>query len=220
VVDSPMRELVVCTARGAGDPPFALPGLVPVVDRCEAEGVVVDLPHGDPGARVRFGRHRPVDAVGWCTPGASLPAGLADRYDEWFRLRCTAHVGWRPAEGDEPDPLDVVKQVSFLVAADGYGEERFRAHYRHHVDVARRHMPALWQYVQNDVVDVSDGTEGAAGIVAVSELWFGSTDDFLHRYFPSEEDAEQLRAHEDFLDLTRASSFIATSHVAAPGARA
>ena len=93
--------------------------------------------------------------------------------------------------------------------------DEFRSHYRDHVEVARRHMPALWQYRQHDVIDVHGAQRDVgAGIVAVSELWFRSVDDFLHRYFASPQDEAEFRSHEGFLDLAKAFSFVCSSHVA------
>ena len=79
-------------------------------------------------------------------------------------------------------------------------------------------MPALWQYVQNDVVGAEGNAAAAEGVMAVSELWFRTTDDFLNRYFPSEADRRAFSAQEGFLDLTQATSFVCTSHrLAQPG---
>jgi hypothetical protein len=71
------------------------------------------------------------------------------------------------------------------------------------------------------VVEIG-GTDAAAadGYVAVSVLWFRTTDDFLHRYFASPEDQAQFTAQEGFLDLTKAFSLVLTSHPGAgPAAR-
>lgn len=213
-----IRDLVVLTSRdGApadGAPP--IDGVSPFVDRGGgAASPVIDLPHPNREARARFGRRRRlgVDALVWLRPGDPVPPSLASSYDESFRMTLHAHVGWRPPAGGAVDPSDVVKQVSLLAAADRYGEERFRAHYRHHVEVARRHMPALWQYVQHDVTRSSACTDATKAIVAVSELWF-RTEDFLHHYFPSQEDEDRFRSHEGFLDLSRAVSFVCMSHTA------
>jgi hypothetical protein len=217
------RDLVILTARdGNSDPSVAAHGFEPVVDRGRSGLPLVDLPHGDEAARARFGRRRrlPMDALVWLPEGDAVPAALASSYAEAVRYTVVDHVGWRPYAYDPADPADVVKQVSLLAASDGYGEEVFRAHYRHHVGVARRHIHALWQYVQNDVVAVQGGSEHEQAITAVSELWFHHTDDFVNRYFPTPRDEEVFRSHEDFLDLTKAASFIATSHVLdAPGGR-
>jgi hypothetical protein len=177
-------------------------------------GAIVDVPHPHEEARRRFGRRTqfPAAALAW-TPAPVVGAGLAFALDE--------HVGWLAPDGDDPDPTDVVKQVSFLHKADDYDLDRFRRHYRHHVEVARRHMHTLWQYVQYDVVAVegSAAAEGT-GIVAVSVLWFRSTDDFLHRYFASPQDQADFQAEEGFLDLPKAFSFVVTSHPSsAPNAR-
>jgi hypothetical protein len=209
--------------RGAapGEPPTALAGTGPWVDRSHpADGPVLDLPHPNAEARSRFGRRPgiPVDAVVWLAPGEAVPSPVDGAYAESYRMTVTTHVGWRPS-ATEADPADVVKQVSLLAAAPGYSTERFREHYRHHVALARQHMPALWQYVQNDVEASTATTDAGRAIVAVSELWFATTDDFCHRYFPSPADQEAFSAQEGFLDLTKAISFVCASHTLAGAGR-
>jgi hypothetical protein len=184
----------------------ALPG---EAARARADSVL-DVPHGNVGARERFSRPGPfpVAALEWrpdSTP--TRPAPLT------FTVR--EHVGWLADEAEvaDADPADVVKQVSFLQASSTVTPEEFRSHYRDHVGVARRHMPNLWQYVQYDVTGVAasapDLVRAAAGFTAVSVLWFRSTDDFLNRYFASAEDEAEFRSHEGFLDLSRAFTFVA-----------
>jgi hypothetical protein len=217
-----MRDLVILERRRAAEEeaPSALPGVTPQVDRrpeADPSGAslpLLDLPHRDEEARRRFGTRPPIaiDALAWLAPGADLPAAWSEVYLESFRLAVRAHPGWPAPPDDVADPHDVVKQVSFLHAAAGYAEARFRAHYRRHVEVARRHMPALWQYVQNDVTAAHGDALEARGVVAVSELWFRTTDDFLNRYFPSEADQREFSSHEDFLELSQATSFVCTSH--------
>jgi EthD domain len=168
---------------------------------------VVDVAHPDDAARRRFGRRGGFDAAAlvW-TDGESVDAGGPS-----FRLE--EHVGWLAPDAGDADPVDVVKQVSFLQKSASVDLDEFRTHYRHHVELARRHMPTLWQYVQYDVTGI-DGprAEPAVGIVAVSTLWFRTTDDFLNRYFASPEDQAAFQAEEGFLDLTKAFSFVVTSH--------
>jgi hypothetical protein len=179
-----------------------------------ARPALLDLPHAHDDARAKFARRGrvPIDGLWW---GTDRPPGL-DVLAPSLLITVESHVGWPAATATSADPDDVVKQVSFLWATEGVPIEEFRAHYRAHVEVARRHMPALWQYVQNDVVDIApvDGPAepGAQGLVAISELWFRTTDDFLHHYFPSPADEAEFRSHEGFLDLTKASSFICSSH--------
>lgn len=219
-----MRDLVILERRaGLADVDVASKAFAkPVVVTEEGETPVLDLPHHDSDARDLFGRKFPIaiDALVWLPAGGALPAPWAESYSERFRLNVQPHLGWRPPPGTIADPRDVVKQVSFLHASEGTDDETFRAHYRHHVEVARRHMPALWQYVQNDVVGARGDARSADGVMAVSELWFETTDDFLNRYFPSEEDRREFSAQEGFLDLSQATSFVCTSHrLAVPGKR-
>jgi hypothetical protein len=182
---------------------------------------IVDVPHANASVRERFSRPGPfaIDALVWASaaaPATDVATTLTFTLEE--------HVGWPAPDDDDADPGEVVKQVSFLRAADGYGEAEFRVCYRHHVAVARRHMPTLWQYVQYDVTGVAGPdpatVRAATGIVAVSVLWFRTTDDFLHRYFASPQDAIEFRSHEGFLDLSGAFTFVAGCELApSPAAR-
>ena len=183
---------------------------------------VLDLPHPDADVRHRFSRPGlfAVDAL-WWTDGA-IASPPSERLAVDLEFTVETHVGWDATDTDDVDPDDVVKQVSFLHASEGTSLDEFRAHYRDHVEVARTHMPALWQYRQNDVVDVSGAQRATgAGVVAISELWFRSTDDFLHRYFASPAAQAEFRSHEGFLDLPKAFSFVCSSHALGdePGAR-
>jgi hypothetical protein len=175
---------------------------------------VLDLPHANKDARNLFGRTMPivVDALAWLPTGEALPISWSEAYFERFRLNVRGHAAWCPPANESADAPDVVKQVSFLHASAGPDEKIFRDHYRRHVELARRHMPALWQYIQNDVEAAEGDAHQAVGVVAVSELWFRTTDDFLNRYFPSEVDRQAFSAQEGFLDLTQATSFICSSH--------
>lgn len=219
-----MRELAILerkagSARGAEgevrSAALGVPTTAPTIVTEHDSRPVLDLPHRNEEARVLFGRQSPIaiDALAWLPKGSALPEPWSEIFAERFRLSVAAHVGWRPPPAESSaDPSDSVKQVSFLHASAGTDEKAFRAHYRHHVELARRHMPALWQYVQNDVEGASDDAIPAAGVVAVSELWFRTTDDFLNRYFPSEADRREFSSQEGFLDLSQATSFICTSH--------
>jgi hypothetical protein len=168
---------------------------------------IVDLPHPHEEARRRFGRRTAfaAPALAWTNDDQPTAAG-----GPTFALR--EHVGWLARDLDAVDPVDVVKLVSFLHKSDSVDTAQFRASYRHHVDVARRHMHTLWQYVQYDVDAITGpNAEPAHGIVAVSVLWFRSTDDFCNRYFASPEDQAQFQSEEGFLDLPKAFSFVVTS---------
>jgi hypothetical protein len=173
---------------------------------------VLDVPHGNEEARRRFARagQFPIDAL-WWTGGADA-APVPEPFTSDLAFAVETHIGWDAPGSDAADPDDAVKQISFLHASEGTSLDEFRSHYRDHVGVARAHMPALWQYRQHDVIDVI-GPERAigAGIVAISELWFRSTDDFLHRYFASPADEAEFRSHEGFLDLSKAFSFVCSS---------
>lgn len=168
---------------------------------------IIDVPHPHEESRRRFGRRTAFAAPALAWTNDDVPAASGG---PTFTLK--EHVGWLARDGDPDDPYDVVKQVSFLHKSDTVDLEEFRASYRHHVEVARRHMHSLWQYVQYDVESLTGPhDEPADGIVAVSVLWFRSTDDFCNRYFASPEDQAQFQSEEGFLDLPKAFSFVVTS---------
>ena len=203
------RDLVVLTRTRPADLPK-----VPVLDLGDpAVGPVLDLPHPDPAALDRFPRRRriPVDGLLWLPEGEPVPATVATAFAEDWRVTVETHAGWRPDPTTAPGPDAVVKQVSFLAAADGYGTERFRAHYRDHVALARRLMPTVLQYAQNDVVASTARTPAAQEVVAVSELWF-RLPDFLAPHFRSDEEGDEFRSHEGFLDLPKAVTVAMASH--------
>ena len=180
-------------------------------DHFDPAPTIIDVPHPNEEARRRFGRRTAfaAPALGWTTDSKPAPKG-----GPTFLLR--EHVGWLARDAETADPLDVVKQVSFLHKSDSVDLDEFRASYRHHVEVARRHMHTLWQYVQYDVDSILGPDAGPAqGIVAVSVLWFRTTDDFCNRYFASPEDQAQFQSEEGFLDLSKAFSFVVTSHPSA-----
>ncbi len=202
--------------------------VVPTVGSTAPAGVI-DTGHPDDAARAKFRRPGPfpMAALCWTVVGAA-PPDVPTASGPTFDL--VEHVGWL-APADEiasTDPADVVKQVSFLHASTGVTIDEFRAHYRDHVALARRLMPSLWQYIQYDVHDIQydvheiggDRADRAHGVVAVSVLWFKTTADFVHRYFLTPDDAEEFRSHEGFLDLTKAITFVGTSHpTSGPAAR-
>jgi len=217
-----VQHVQVLTVRegGAGgtavrDLPIVIPSFTAPTDG------VLDLPHADDQARARFSRPGllAVDALWWSD--ADRPGPVPEPFMSDLELTVETHVGWVATDAGDADPRDAVKQVSFLHASAGTPLDEFRSHYRDHVEVARRHMPALWQYRQHDVVDVQGARLGVGGsIVAVSELWFQSVDDFRHRYFASPEDEAEFRSHEGFLDLAKAFSFVCSSDVLGTGEEA
>ena len=214
-----MRDLAILRRRQDTSAASGL-DLRAIVDRVgdsRTDEAVLDLPHPSEEARQRFAARFPItiDGLAWLPEGAALPEAWSAVFDESFRYSVEPIVGWPAPGDDEAIPDDAVKQVSFLHGSDGYSLDAFRSHYRDHVGVARKYMPALWQYVQNDVMAIHGDAPEAKGVLAVSELWFRTTDDFLNRYFPSEEDQRAFSAHEDFLDLRFATSFVCASARAA-----
>jgi len=111
----------------------------------------------------------------WTSDGPpTLPPALT-------AIEMQENVGWLadpgPAVGE---PTPGIKQVSFLHPPDGLAHPEFRVRYRAHVGEARRHMPGLWQYVQDVVEPLPADPQQLHGI---SELWFASVDDFRERYW-------------------------------------
>jgi hypothetical protein len=111
----------------------------------------------------------------WTTDG---PPALASPLTA---VELVEHVGWAADPGPRAgEPTPGIKQVAFLHPPDGLHHDEFRWRYRAHVGEARRHMPGLWQYVQDVVEPLPDDPQQLHGI---SELWFESLDDFRERYW-------------------------------------
>ena len=158
-------------------------------------------------ARARFDfdfRSRSTPWPGWASANLCPPNGLSSTSR---LIHGSSKVGWSAPAEDEALPDDVVKQVSFLHGTEGYSLDAFLDHYR--VGVANKNMPALWQYIQNDVEAIVADARGRGA--RDLELGFRTTDDFVNRYFPSEADQRAFSAHEDFLDLRFATSFVCAS---------
>jgi hypothetical protein len=111
----------------------------------------------------------------WTTDGPpALPDGLE-------AVELQENVGWVADPGPTADaPTPGIKQVSFLHPPDGLSHAEFRVRYRAHVGEARRHMPGLWQYVQDVVEPLPGDPEQLHGI---SELWFETLADYRERYW-------------------------------------
>jgi hypothetical protein len=112
-----------------------------------------------------------------------------------------------------PGPTPGVKQTALLVGAPGIDVPAFRAAYRAHQALTRVHMPGVARYVQNDVI-ATDGP-ASADVIAVSELWFASVEDFHTRYWAGPDSPAEFRSHETFLDLPRACSVVGREWVLA-----
>ena len=114
--------------RGVGPPPRRRPGSRPVLAPGPAPG---RRPVGGPTVTHRVPpravRQRP-------RAHGRDPRGLGRPPTSATPTRTTRSSRCRSSHASAGTPLD-----------------EFRSHYRDHVDVARRHMPALWQYRQHDV---------------------------------------------------------------------
>jgi hypothetical protein len=133
----------------------------------------------------------------------SVVAGVAELSAAFVT---TPHHAWGSFEAGPG-----VAQISLLRAAEGYDLDTFRASYRAHVELAREHMPSVVRYVQHDV-DAVHG-DGADGVLAISELRFASTDDFVDRYWATPESPETFRAHEPWLSRKGTLSLFATERI-------
>ena len=96
----------------------------------------------------------------------------------------------RPIEWDRTWPdgefAPGVKMVSFMQRADGLTHEQFARHWtENHTPLALRHHVGLWNYTQNVVRRAY--TPGGNPIDGVAELHFRTRDDFVNRFFDSDE---------------------------------
>jgi hypothetical protein len=133
-------------------------------------------------------------------PGASLA-----------RVEVVEHVGWMADRAGAPgEATPGIKQVSFLHPPAGLDHAEFRTRYRAHVGEARRHMPGLWQYVQDVVEPLPDDPEQLHGI---SELWFASLDDFRDRYWALPDSHVEEQAEVGQFLSSRTWSLLVTEHV-------
>jgi uncharacterized protein (TIGR02118 family) len=79
-----------------------------------------------------------------------------------------------------------VKMVSFMRRAEGMSHEQFVRHWtERHAPLAQRHHVGLWNYTQNVVRRAL--TPGGDAIDGIAELHFRTRDDFVSRFFDSDE---------------------------------
>ena len=117
-------------------------------------------------------------------PARDLLHGLARRMEVW---RVDSR---RPVEWDRTWPdgefAPGVKMVSFMQRADGITHEQFARHWtEQHTPLAVRHHVGLWNYTQNVVR--RSYTPGGTPIDGIAELHFETRDDFVFRFFDSDE---------------------------------
>lgn len=79
-----------------------------------------------------------------------------------------------------------IKMVSFMQRADALTHEQFVRHWtENHTPLALRHHVGLWNYTQNVVRRAY--TPGGNAIDGVAELHFRTPDDFVYRFFDSDD---------------------------------
>jgi uncharacterized protein (TIGR02118 family) len=88
--------------------------------------------------------------------------------------------------GPDGEPSPGVKMVSFMRRAEGLSHEQFVRHWtERHAPLAQRHHVGLWNYTQNVVRRAL--TPGGDAIDGIAELHFRTRDDFVNRFFDSDE---------------------------------
>jgi hypothetical protein len=193
-------DKVLFAIRGPVDP--RLPSALADADRWSLEvaqpgqSLLVD-------AGLRFDGQALYDALLWCWSfDEGLVAAVGALVDVKAVLHLEESLGW-----DGPLGPDAVKMVSFVVRLPSIDRAKFEQDYSEHVAVARVHHPGVGRYVQNLV---TEGTgEGAAGVEAISELWYPSAEDFLTRFYANEESPAVVKAdNEEYIDFARTRSLI------------
>ena len=159
-----------------GQPRRARPG--PVLARPDAQGLV---PNCDALISLGLTRAHDLDDV----PARDVLHALARRVEVWRVDRPpSARVGARSWPDGEFAPG--VKMVSFMQRADGLTHEQFARHWtENHTPLALRHHVGLWNYTQNVVR--RSYTPGGNAIDGVAELHFRTPDDFVYRFFDSDD---------------------------------
>jgi hypothetical protein len=216
-----MPKLLIALRRGdqVADADFAT-GLAGRLPALLAVGCRWTVELAQPGqgllvtAGLRFEGRAIYDALLWCWFDDQQPAdgdelaGLEPLATVPAVLRLDERPGW-DRSGGEADPLapNAVKMVSFVVRRPEVDRPRFERDYAEHVAVARVHHPGVWRYVQNLVLDGRGA--GAEGVEAVSELWYPSGDDFLTRFYATDESPGVVRTdNEEYMDFSRTRSLI------------
>jgi uncharacterized protein (TIGR02118 family) len=79
-----------------------------------------------------------------------------------------------------------MKQLSFLVRADGMSRDAFAGHWHDvHAPLARKHHPTIWRYVQDVVLERL--TDDSPEIDGLAELSYRSYEDWRDRKYDSDE---------------------------------
>jgi hypothetical protein len=172
-------------------------------DTTSLVGLSFDVPVRGDGLYERFGR-RPVSPPAWDVVAhvwsnrgtdlrdatAALTAHAAstiewdvDEYVVWPYVRSWADGEMTPG----------VKQISFVAKPASLSQAGFEARYQHHRGVAAVHHADTWQYTQN-VVRHAGTDDPARQYAAISEMWFRSVDDLVHRYYTTPVSRQTVQA--------------------------
>ncbi len=117
-------------------------------------------------------------------PERDLLYGLSRQVEVWRVDRHRPIVWTRSWPDGEMAPG--VKMVSFMQRADGTTHEQFVRHWtERHTPLAQRHHVGLWNYTQNVVRRAY--TPGGSAFDGIAELHFRTRDDFVDRFFDSDE---------------------------------
>lgn len=111
-----------------------------------------------------------------------------DEHVAWDNEPHDAATGWTTA----------VKQISFVGKRPDISNDEFTTTYHAHVDIARVHHTGASKYAQNVVLP--DARRPSA-VGAISEFWFRSVHDLVHRYYAFDDSSAITRLDSaNFLD--------------------
>jgi uncharacterized protein (TIGR02118 family) len=109
---------------------------------------------------------------------------IARRVEAW-RVDTRRPLAWERDWADG-EYAPGVKMVSFMQRADALTHEQFSQHWtENHTPLALRHHVGLWNYTQNIVR--RSFTPGGNLIDGIAELHFRTQDDFVYRFFDSDD---------------------------------
>ena len=109
---------------------------------------------------------------------------LARRVEVW-RVDCHRPLVW-DRDWADGEYAPGVKMVSFMQRAEAITHEQFAQHWtEHHTPLALKHHVGLWNYTQNVVRRAF--TPGSDKIDGIAELHFRTQDDFVYRFFDSDD---------------------------------
>ena len=143
----------------------------------DAQGLV---PNCDALLALGLARAHDLDDV----PARDVLHALARRVEVW-RVDLRRPIVWERSWPDG-EYAPGIKMVSFMQRAEGLTHEQFARHWTEkHTPLAVRHHVGLWNYTQNVVRRAY--TPGGDAIDGVAELHFRDREDFVDRFFDSDD---------------------------------